>query len=109
MNKKFANPYIVFYPTVSRDGRPFPVNRCIREIQGKLFREELAWRGDIIIAKYRDDPWTSMIDASMADFPILKNYLLTHGAPLHVSFRPALLSLLFQLILDRVSEPKKME
>jgi len=90
MNKKFANPYIIFYPVVSRDSMPFPVNRSIREIQGKMFREENAWRGDIIIAKYRDNPFSTMIDASMADFPILKNYLLTHGAPMHVGrFYPA--------------------
>ncbi|KAJ2924948.1 hypothetical protein H1R20_g12150, partial [Candolleomyces eurysporus] len=81
MNKKFANPYIIFYPVVSRDGMLFPVNKCIREIQGTAYKEDVAWRGNIIIAKYRDNPFTSMIDASMADFPILKNYLLTHGCP----------------------------
>ncbi|RDB20547.1 hypothetical protein Hypma_012454 [Hypsizygus marmoreus] len=81
MNRKFANPYIIFYPTVSRDGMPFPVNKCIRDIQSRAFKEESAWRGNIVIAKYRDNPFSSMIDASMADFPILKNYLLTHGAP----------------------------
>jgi len=81
MNRKFANPYIIFYPTVSRDGMPFPVNKSIREIQGRAFNDEYAWRGNIVIAKYCDNPFSSMIDASMADFPILKNYLLTHGAP----------------------------
>ncbi|TEB35535.1 hypothetical protein FA13DRAFT_1811228 [Coprinellus micaceus] len=81
MNKKFANPYIIFYPTVSRDGMPFPVNKCVKDIQGKAFKEPHAWRGNIVIAKYRDDPFTSMIDASMADFAILKNFLLTHGCP----------------------------
>jgi hypothetical protein len=87
MNRKFANPYIVFYPIVSRDGMPFPFNKAIREIQGRAFREEFAWRGDIIVAKYRDSPFSSMMDASMADFPLLKNYLLTHGAPMLVSRR----------------------
>jgi len=81
MNRKFANPYIIFYPAVSRDGMPFPINKSIREIQGQAFKEEYAWRGNIVIAKYCDSPFSSMIDASMADFPILKNYLLTHGAP----------------------------
>ncbi|KAK7060141.1 hypothetical protein VNI00_000905 [Paramarasmius palmivorus] len=81
MNRKFANPYIIFYPVVSRDGMPFPVNKAIRDIQGRAFREDLAWRGNIIVAKYRDNPFSSMIDASMADFPILKNYLMTHGCP----------------------------
>lgn len=84
MNRKFANPYIIFYPTVSRDGMSFHINKSIREIQGRAFKEECAWRGNIVIAKYCDNPFSSMIDASMADFPILKNYLLTHGAPKQV-------------------------
>ncbi|KAF8803743.1 hypothetical protein BYT27DRAFT_7195082 [Phlegmacium glaucopus] len=83
MNRKFANPYIIFYPTVSRDGMPFPVNKTLRDIQGRAYKEEYAWRGNIVVAKYRDNPFTSMIDASMADFPILKNYFLTHGSPSH--------------------------
>ncbi|KAK0467904.1 uncharacterized protein EV420DRAFT_433924 [Desarmillaria tabescens] len=81
MNRKFANPYIIFYPVVSRDGMPFPVNKNIREIQGRSYKEEVAWRGNIVIAKYRDNPFSSMMNASMADFPLLKNYLLTHGSP----------------------------
>jgi len=60
---------------------PFPINKCIREIQGKKYIESAAWRGDIVIAKYRESPFSSMIDATMADFPLLKNYLMTHGAP----------------------------
>jgi len=92
MTKKFAHPYIIFYPTVSRDGMPFPVNRCIKDIQGRAFKEEVAWRGNIIIAKYRDNPFTSMIDASMADFALLKNYLLTHGCPRQVCFAHRLFS-----------------
>ncbi|KAG6877502.1 hypothetical protein C0992_009827 [Termitomyces sp. T32_za158] len=81
MNRKFTNPYIIFYPIVSRDGMPFPINKSIREIQGRGFREENAWRGNIVIAKYRDNPFSSMVDTSMADFAILRNYLMTHGAP----------------------------
>lgn len=81
MNRKFSCPYIVFYPVVSRDGMPFPVNRAIRDIQGPAFNEDQAWRGDIIVAKYSDNPFTSMMDASMADFIIIKNFLLTHGSP----------------------------
>ncbi|KAL4264197.1 hypothetical protein AB1N83_004563 [Pleurotus pulmonarius] len=84
MNRKFAYPYIIFYPTVSRDGMLFPINKSVREIQGPAFKEEVAWRGNIIVAKYRDNPFSSMIDASMADFPILKNYLMTHGSPFYV-------------------------
>jgi len=81
MNKKFAHPYVVFYPIVSRDGMPFPVNKCIREIQGRAFREAIAWRGNIIVAKYRESPFSSMVNGSIADFPILRNYFMTHGAP----------------------------
>jgi len=81
MNKKFPSPYILFYPTVSRDGMPFPVNKCIREIQGQVFNEAKAWRGNILIAKYRDPSYSAMMDASMADFPILKNWLSTNSAP----------------------------
>lgn len=80
MNKKFAYPYIVFYPVLSRDGMAFPINRGIRDIQGKAFKEPGAWRGDVVIAKYWSDPFT-MVDASMADYAILKNYLLTHRCP----------------------------
>ena len=84
MNRKFANPYIIFYPVISRDGMPFPVNKSIKEIQGRSFRDDIAWRGNIVVAKYRDNPFSSMMNASMADFPLLKNYLLTHGSPAEV-------------------------
>ncbi|KAJ8523445.1 hypothetical protein ONZ45_g88 [Pleurotus djamor] len=81
MNRKFAHPYILFYPVLSRDCMPFPINKAIREIQGSAFKDEIAWRGNIIAAKYTDNPFSTLIDASMADFPILKNYLMTHGSP----------------------------
>ncbi|KAF8211557.1 hypothetical protein K438DRAFT_1568554 [Mycena galopus ATCC 62051] len=82
MNKKFSHPYIVYYPTVSRDGMPFPINKSIRDIQGPDFNEKYAWRGNIIIGKFRDhnnQPFASMMDASMADFPILKNFIRTRA------------------------------
>ncbi|KAA1466012.1 hypothetical protein DENSPDRAFT_830745 [Dentipellis sp. KUC8613] len=85
MNKKFAEPYIIFYPTISRDGMPFPVNKSIREIQGRAFREDLSWRGNIVVAKYHDGRFSAMKNASMADFPLLKNYLATHPSPIRVS------------------------
>lgn len=88
MNKKFSQPYVIFYPVVSRDGMPFPVNKGIREIQGRSFREANAWRGNIIVAKYRDSPFSSMVNGSIADFPILRNYFMTHGAP-YVPLPPA--------------------
>ncbi|KAG9223329.1 hypothetical protein CCMSSC00406_0008933 [Pleurotus cornucopiae] len=82
MNRKFARPYIIFYPTVSCDGLPFPINERLRDIQGACFKEESAWRGDIVVAKYQGmSPFSSMINASIADFPILKNYFMNHGSP----------------------------
>ena len=81
MVKKFPTPYIIFYPFVSRDGMPFPVNKCIREIQGHVFDESRPWCGNLVVAKYRDTDYSAMTDASMADFPIIKNYLSTHLAP----------------------------
>ena len=82
MNCKFTNPYIIFYPVVSSDGMQFPVNQCIRDIQGLSFAEEAAWRGSIVIAKYFENPYTGMMHASMADYAILRNYFLTHGCPI---------------------------
>jgi len=82
MTKKFANPYIIFYPVVSRDGMPFPINKCIKEIQARAFKEETGWRGNIVVAKYAESTFTNLMDASMADFPIIKNYLMTHDSPL---------------------------
>jgi len=51
MNKQFANPYIVYYPVVSRDGMLFSVNRTIRGMQeeasrGRSLREDQLWRGN---------------------------------------------------------------
>ncbi|KAH8105508.1 hypothetical protein BXZ70DRAFT_531263 [Cristinia sonorae] len=80
MNKNFTSPYILFYPVVSRDGMPFPINKCIREVQGSFYKESVAWRGNIVVAKYSDTTYLQMVDASMADFPILKNYLSTRPA-----------------------------
>jgi hypothetical protein len=59
MNRNFTNPYVIFYPTLSRDGMPFPVNKAIREIQGGNYSEPSAWRGNIVVAKYRDSPFSS--------------------------------------------------
>ncbi|KAH9931830.1 uncharacterized protein B0H18DRAFT_871804 [Fomitopsis serialis] len=81
MTAKFIAPYIAFYPIVSRDGSPFPVNTFIRAIKGKRFLDARAWRGDIVIAKFSDQEYTRIIDASMADFPIVKNWLGTQHAP----------------------------
>ncbi|TFY58568.1 hypothetical protein EVJ58_g6347 [Rhodofomes roseus] len=81
MTRKFATPYIVFYPIVSRDGMPFPLNKGVREIQGDNYEEAKAWRGNLVVAKYRDQEYASMMDASMADFPIVKNWLSKKPAP----------------------------
>ena len=59
---------------------PFSVNKCIREIQGQMIVEARAWRGNLVVAKYRDTDYSAIIDASTADYPIIKNYLSTHPA-----------------------------
>lgn len=82
MTRSFANPYIVFYPVLSKTGAPFPINKAIREIKGRVFNESNAWRGNIVVAKYRGgsgDPFKNLVDISMADFPLLKNYFLNRG------------------------------
>ncbi|KAJ3524965.1 hypothetical protein NM688_g8474 [Phlebia brevispora] len=79
MNRGFDEPYIIFFPAVSVDGLPFPVNRYIKHIQGELFDENKAWRGNIVIAKYSNPQYETTKSISMADFPIIKNYLSNHG------------------------------
>ena len=79
MSKDFNDPYLVFYPVVSRDGMPFPINKSIQGIQGKAYSEEYAWRGDILVIKSDGSIGTNPCDISMADFPIIKNWFLTHG------------------------------
>lgn len=67
---------------MSRTGAQFPFNKAIREIQGSSFTESNAWRGNVVVAKYRgggSDPFKFLMDISMADFPILKNYFLNRG------------------------------
>ncbi|KAF9481998.1 hypothetical protein BDN70DRAFT_485787 [Pholiota conissans] len=81
MTRRFTNPYVVFYPVVSRDGLPFPVNKNLREMQGSRFNPEYAWRGNLVVGKYRESPFSSLMDASMADFPLIKNWFSQHGSP----------------------------
>lgn len=79
MHKKFDEPYVIFFPVVSRDGLPFPINKYVKDLQGPLFQESKAWRGNLIIAKYDNLEYTVMKNISMADFPLVKNYLSNHG------------------------------
>ncbi|KAJ7442235.1 hypothetical protein B0H11DRAFT_1663868, partial [Mycena galericulata] len=83
MTKRFAHPYVVYYPLKSREGLPFSINENIRGIQGSRFQSHLAWKGDIIVGKCMDqsEPFSSMTSVSMADFPILKNFLGSLGSP----------------------------
>jgi len=84
MNKKFTNPYVIFYPVLSHDEIPFPVNEPLREVQGSQFHADRAWLGSIVVAKYRDAGFIRMMNASMADFPLVKNYLMLHGSPVTI-------------------------
>lgn len=85
MSRNLPNPYAIFYPVISRDGMPFPVNKCVQEIQGRAFREDVAWRGNLVVAKFTDTTYSVMVDVSMADFPLIKNWFLTHHSPVKVS------------------------
>lgn len=83
MTRPFAEPYILFYPFISRDGAAFPINKAIQEIQRRSFRRSKgnAWRGNIVVAKFRSggaDPFLSMMDISVADFPLLKNHFMNY-------------------------------
>ncbi|KAJ7513016.1 hypothetical protein B0H11DRAFT_2213554 [Mycena galericulata] len=83
MSKMFTHPYLVYYPLISRDGSPFPINQNIRDIQGPQYESHCAWKGDIIVGKCeeRNKPFATMTDASMADFPIVKNFFRTLSSP----------------------------
>ena len=74
MNDTLSTPYILFYPTLSSDGMEFPINRAIRYMQGDTFVKKDAWRGDVVVAKYTDKTYSKMMDISIGDFAILKNY-----------------------------------
>jgi hypothetical protein len=52
MNKKFTNPYIIYYPVISCDGMAFPVNCIVRNMQeevnkGWCLHEDRLWRGNV--------------------------------------------------------------
>ena len=79
MPKKLDQCFIVFYAVVSVDGQAFNVNESIKEIQEGLYREDVAWKGDIIIAKYCDNPFTTIIDMFIANYPLIKKIFKTYG------------------------------
>ncbi|GJE91715.1 hypothetical protein PsYK624_078650 [Phanerochaete sordida] len=80
MSQPLARPYVLFAPAAARDGQPFPRNTYVRDVQGAFYEDDRAWRGNIVVAKYADLQFSAMVDASMADFPIVKNWLTTHRA-----------------------------
>ncbi|PAV21134.1 hypothetical protein PNOK_0376100 [Pyrrhoderma noxium] len=94
MTKNFANPYIIFYPVVSRTGAPFPINRAIREIQGRSYSDDNAWRGNIIVAKYRgggNDPFMCALPAVQSVERFLSHHFrsqLSHPFILNETFTP---------------------
>ncbi|EPS94021.1 hypothetical protein FOMPIDRAFT_1135053 [Fomitopsis schrenkii] len=75
MRVPFATPFIVFYPSVSRDGMPFEVNQGICQIKEKMVPDARSWRGSLLVAKFRDQQYSEYMNMSMADFPIIKNWL----------------------------------
>lgn len=81
MTTKLEQPFAIFYPVASRDNMPFSVNQCVREIQQGRGLLQRPWRGDLVVVKYQDYTYTKLTSAKMADFPIIKNYFLTHEGP----------------------------
>ncbi|KAN0141555.1 hypothetical protein V8E53_000017 [Lactarius tabidus] len=83
----------IYYPAISRDGIPLPVNRTMRDIQEELNKGHCCcnnqlWCGNLVTAKFEDNHSEEMMDASMADFPILKNFLATHPSPIRITSVP---------------------
>ena len=74
MSKKFTNLYIIYCPIVSCNGMPFPVNRAVCNIQEEVNKGRCVSEDHLGTT---DDHYMQMMDASMADFPILKSYLTT--------------------------------
>jgi hypothetical protein len=54
MTTKLTRPYTIFYPVIARDGMPFPINKCVREIQQGRGLIGNQWRGDLVVAAYSD-------------------------------------------------------
>ncbi|KAF8583982.1 hypothetical protein K439DRAFT_1184725 [Ramaria rubella] len=77
--RNFQYPYVVFFPIVSQNGGSFPTNLTIRDIQGRGFRESYAWKGDIVVAKYWDQPFGTIMDCAMSDYPMIKNWFMLHS------------------------------
>ncbi|KAF7331759.1 hypothetical protein MKEN_00055800 [Mycena kentingensis (nom. inval.)] len=83
IERPLSQPYIVFFPTMSQDGSPFPINQTIRDIQGPNFKDQCAWRGNVVIGKYTaaNDPFNSLIDAGTQDFAIIRNLIRSRASP----------------------------
>nr|GAT46229.1 predicted protein [Mycena chlorophos] len=83
VSRHLSQPYIFFFPILSQDGLPFPVNGSIRDIQGHGFTEHNAWRGNIVVGKFtdRNAPFESFMDAGLADLSIIRNLIRSQGSP----------------------------
>jgi hypothetical protein len=81
MTTKLTRPYTIFYPVIARDGMPFPINKCVREIQQGRGLIGNQWRGDLVVAAYSDATYTALVPAKMSDFPIIKNFFMTNMSP----------------------------
>lgn len=87
MRKKFANCYILFYTKIPRSGSLFPVNRLVQDIKrGDRSPSAGLWRGDLVVAKFHgDNPFTSFVNAGMADYAIIKLWLSeSHSPPVYM-------------------------
>lgn len=85
--RNFQYPYVVFLPIVSQNGGRFPTNAAIKDIQGGSFTESSkyiasfhfsttyvsqdSWKGDIVVAKYWDHAFGTIMDCAMSDYPMI--------------------------------------
>ncbi|GJE96053.1 hypothetical protein PsYK624_122460 [Phanerochaete sordida] len=105
MTKDFDNPFIIFYPTRSKDGMPFPVNVCVSTSQKSKMPETIhkkkRWRGDIVVAKLKGSSsmamgdmmgtssmetedtkgtsYTELENMRISDYPLVLNWLMRHS------------------------------
>ena len=78
MNRTFSDAFVVFYAAGQRSEAALAVNACIAEIQGRGFREQAAWRGDVVVVKYRNVDNGDIVCCPASDFPLVKNFFALH-------------------------------
>jgi hypothetical protein len=81
MTCQLYHSFIIFYQVSEPDTTPFPRNTHIRILQAEKHNREDAWRGDIVIAKARNeiDVFSALVDITTADIALIHNYFRRSG------------------------------